>query len=87
MKSFKQHLAEYSTSQYETASIELQAKKEHINTILTMLKTISDLGSDGSSRTIQIFVDGDGAFNMKMKTNIDVEGVEYDDDIIKFVLD
>ena len=86
MKAFKQYINESSTNQYKKAIVELEAKEEHLIKVLSILKTMSKLGHDGSSRTIKIFVDGDGAFNMRVETDTEIESVEYDDDDIEFEL-
>ncbi len=87
MKAFKQYVNESSTKQYKKAIVELEAKEEHLIKVLSILKTMSKLGRDGSSRTIKIFVDGDGAFNMRVKSDTEIESVEYDDDDIEFELE
>lgn len=76
-------------SEVETRRYKITAKKEELDILETLFQTMESMSSAGVSRSIKLFVDGDGAFHPKfekfekgefhkLETNI----IDYDKDII-----
>ena len=61
--------------------IECEMEAEQIVEFYSILKTMERLGVRGSSRTLNIFSDGDGKFRPVFKID-DVEDVDNEDEII-----
>jgi hypothetical protein len=57
---------------YKTFNIQVRMPTQSIPQFLGILEYMETLGAMGSSRTITIGVDGDGAFNAKFKWDKDL---------------
>ena len=56
--------------------IEVEMQERWIPHFMSMLKYMEHLGNIGSSRSVELFADGDGDFRPKFKTDIEFEMVE-----------
>lgn len=56
--------------------IEVEMQERWIPHFMSMLKYMEQLGIKGSSRSVELFADGDGDFRPKFKTDIEFEMVE-----------
>lgn len=51
----------------QTRIYSITAKKEELDILESLFKTMQSMGIAGSSRAIKLFVDGDGAFHPRFK--------------------
>ena len=57
-------------------NIECEIPDEYVDSFLSMLHMMEILGSNGSSKPVAMFVDGDGDFRPKFKFNVDYKKAE-----------
>lgn len=55
--------------EYETRKYNITAKKEQLDILEALFRTMEIMGNVGASRTIELYVDGDGAFHPTIKRN------------------
>ena len=54
-------------SERETRQYQITATTEQLDILETLFNTMRSMGKAGASRTIQLYVDGDGAFRPEIK--------------------
>jgi hypothetical protein len=85
MKSYNSFINE--KAEYTSLDISLEIRKQDVMKFVELFKTIEYLGIVGSSQTIEIFIDGDGAFDCKIKLPSEYKDLFKDIDannVIKF---
>ena len=66
----------------QTRIYSITAKKEELDILESLFKTMQSMGIAGASRAIKIFVDGDGAFHPRFKKLIIYESSSvFEEDI------
>ena len=77
------------SSKQVTVDIKATMSEEDMANFLSMLDTIQNLGAIGSSRTIELWVDGDGTSSpiFEYKSDIEPKYVEEHNDKFRFEME